>query len=420
VLGPPLRVFDAERVRILTFTSLYPSSVRPRHGVFIQERISQLARHTGHTVQVVAPVPYFPPLRWTHRWELTQVPRLERLSGLEVHHPRYFMTPKVGMFSYGWLMYRGTRRLVTELHRRAPFDLIDAHYVFPDGYAALRIGKDLGLPVVLSARGTDIHTYPRLRSIRGILRRCLTQADRLIAVSAALKRQMCELGAAADRVDVIPNGVDALKFHPWCRTAARERLGVPSGPVLLSAGNLTRNKGFDILIRAMQELRRSFPGISLVILGEGPARGELEALIQRLELQGVAMLRGAQDQATLPLWYSAADLFCLASAQEGCPNVILESISCGTPVVASRAGGIPEIVDSGSVGILAERTTPDFIRAISLGLGRVWDRASIAGTASARGWDRVSEALVRTFDAALQSRNEARRGRDAAGGGRRR
>ena len=393
-------------MKVLVFTTLYPNSVWPNHGVFIKERISRLVGLDGCEVKVIAPVPYFPAVKFNWRWKYSQVAHREWRDGIEVHHPRYFITPKIGMALYGWMMFVTVLAAVKKVQKNFDFDLIDAHFVYPDGFAAIQLGRIFKKPVVVSARGSDINLYKTFAGISKLLQYVLSKADRVIAVSQALKRAMVDLGIAEGKIFPIPNGVDLEKFYPVPKERARQQLGLSNGRMILSVGNLTPNKGFDLLIRSFAILidRLDEPELQLTIVGEGLFRSKLEKLIATLNLHGRARLVGALPHNQLRLWYSAADLFCLVSHREGWPNVILESLACGTPVVATPAGGIPEILNSETLGLLTERDERKIADAIVAALGKKWISDQLVAHARNHSWNRAAADVLGVFQSALDSR----------------
>lgn len=392
-------------MRVLTFTSLYPNNIWPNHGIFIKERVTHFASLPGCEVKVVAPVPYFPPLKINHRWRFSQVCRQEIRDGLEVSHPPYFMVPKIGMSLYGWLMFLSVLSTVKKIQQNFAFDLIDAHYVYPDGFAAVLLGRLLGKPVVVSARGSDVNLFQELPLIRRLLRYTLHVADKVIAVSDALKKKIVELGVGSERIAVIPNGVDSKKFCPIPKSEARRRLGLLADKkILLSVGNLTVNKGCDILLKTLRRLldQTSEKCFYLIIIGEGEFRRELEKLANTLNLSGSVRLMGTVPHQELYLWYSAADVFCLASSREGWPNVILESLACGTPVVATAVGGVPEILQTNKVGFLTNRDEKEFAEKVSCVLNMPWQPDSIVQYAREHTWDKTALSVLHVFETALE------------------
>lgn len=364
----------------------------PNHGVFVKERITKFAGLDGDQVKIMAPVPYFPPLKFNWRWKYSQVARRETIDGLEVHHPRFFILPKFGMSLYGLLMFLSTLPAAMKLKKDFDFDVIDAHYVYPDGFAALLLGLFFKRPVVVSARGSDINLFSRFPIIRKLLKLTLRKAAAVIAVCQALKDAMVNLNVPAAKIAVIPNGVDTAKFFPVAKQAARQQLGLPDDKIILSVGELIPRKGFHVLIRALELLVREHgrQNIRLIIVGEGAYRKTLEGLIASLKLVKHVRLAGSVPHAELYKWYSAADLFCLASDREGWPNVILESLACGTPVVATAIWGTPEILTSDKVGILTKREVRDMAEKLSLALDRFWQSHEIVDFARAYAWEKVA------------------------------
>lgn len=393
-------------VKVLVFTSLYPNNVWPERGVFIRERVRHYARAGNCAVKVVAPVPYASRFLGSHYGSFSRVYRRDTLDNLEVIHPRYALIPKIGMTSHGWLMYRSVVTSVREIRRDFAFDLVDAHYVYPDGFAAARLARHFGCPLVVSARGTDINLFPTFPLIRKQIQSTLGAAAGIIAVSTALQEAMIDLGAPRGRITVIPNGVDSTKFFAVSMEGARTTLGLPSGPMVLCVGNLNSNKGFHIVVEAVGRITNDddFRDLHLVIVGEGPFRGELARRIQREGLTDRVRLVGHVAHDALHLWYSAADVFCLASATEGMPNAVLEALACGVPVVATAAGGIPEIIQSEQVGLLSERNAPSLAAALRIALRKSWNRGGIAEFARQRTWDRVASDVLRVFETVLAAR----------------
>jgi teichuronic acid biosynthesis glycosyltransferase TuaC len=385
-------------MRILTFTSLFPNAIRREFGIFVYQRVAGLARRAGHEVHVVAPVPYFPSWVPIRRWQMYgQAPKTETVGTLQVVHPRYLLLPGI-MPLHGFLIFLGCLHEASRLHRQFRFDCIDAHYVYPDGFAAVLLGKVLGIPVFLSARGTDINVFPGFRLIRPMIRWALSRAAGAIAVSAALKELIVGIGVSPEKIQVIANGVDAQRFHAVDRGAARRELKIPDDTqVIVSVGSLVPAKSHMLLIMATAELAKRNPKLRLYLVGEGQLREKLAALVNERNLQECVFLVGGQPNETLKLWYSAADVSCLASLREGMPNVVLESLACGAPVVATHVGGVAEVLVSENLGILVEPSAEALTAGLKRALHMQWDRNFIACHAQARTWDVVAEEVERYF-----------------------
>jgi teichuronic acid biosynthesis glycosyltransferase TuaC len=384
-------------MKILTFTSLFPNQKRPDFGIFIFQSVCHLAKRPGNFVQVVAPAPYFPSWFPSNRWaSYRHLPRKEDIGNLEVYHPRYPLLPGLLMPLHGFLMFLGCFNLVRRLHRKFKFDCIHAHYVYPDGFAAVLLGKLLGLPVVVSARGTDINVFPSFRTIRPMIVWSLGEAAGIVAVSAALKSAILRLGVPAEKVLVVPNGVDTKRFRRLPQPDARQALGIPKdAEVVVSVGSLTPAKNHGLLVSAFAKLLGDRPGAKLFIVGDGPSRPKLEDLIRKSRLQESVSLVGAQPNQQLSLWFSAADVSCLVSSREGWPNVLMESIACGTPVVATRVGGVPELLCSPDLGILTEQNTESVTAALNSAFAKRWNRDALVQHARTREWDKVADEIER-------------------------
>jgi glycosyltransferase involved in cell wall biosynthesis len=388
-------------MNILVFTTLWPNSEEPNFGVFIKHRAVALSRLEDVTMRVVAPVPYFPralagallPQAWQVK---ARIKAHESTEGLPVEHPRYLVTPKLGMRYYGRWLAQGAAAVVRRLHEQQPFDLIDAHYIYPDCYAALQLGRALNVPVVMTARGSDINSFTRLKHIRPLIEQTLSAASGIIAVSSGIRREMIALGLPPERIAVIRNGIDRRIFYPRERAAARRALGLDDKRrIIITVGRLEPVKRISDLIGAMARLaqRPDDDGARLYIIGDGTQRAALEAQISSTGLQERVFLIGARLQSELPEWYAAADLFCFASQSEGCPNVLLEALACGLPVVAADAPGIDELITSAACGLLvpsSQSPAEGFAEKLALALETVWDRQAIATQGGARAWEDVA------------------------------
>lgn len=385
-------------MKILTFTSLFPNAVRPEFGLFVYQRVAAVARRADNVVQVIAPVPYFPSWIPVDRWRsFTKIPKSETVGSLPVAHPRYALLPGI-MPLHGWLIFLGCLPAARRLHLEHNFDCIDAHYIYPDGFAAILLGRVLGIPVFLSARGTDINVFPQFRLIRPMIKWSLRKAAGVVAVSAALKGLMLELGAPSDKIEVIANGIDAGRFHEVPKAAARQELGIPQdAKVIVSVGALIPAKSHEMLVSAISLLNERVGRPKLYIVGEGALRETLTNLIKELHLEKQVFLVGRQPNETLKLWFSAADISCLASLREGMPNVVLESLACGTPVVATRVGGVPEVLVSDKLGVLVKAKAEAIAQGLEAALETPWDREFIARHTHARTWDVVAEEVEAYF-----------------------
>ena len=379
-------------MRILTFTSLFPNSLAPDQGIFLLQRTAHLAQLAANDVQVVAPLPYVPSmLRNTVRGRVADVPASETIANLRVYHPRYPLIPKIAMPLHGLLMYCGCIGRVRALHREKPFDCIDAHYVFPDGMAAVLIGKSLGIPVMLTARGTDIHTFPQLATIRPQIRWALRQAKAVAAVSDSLAQRMLDLEPSLRNIEVIGNGIDTRRFFPENRALAREMIGVHvDDKLVVCVAALRHVKGVDLLVRATATLKQHVPRLKVLIVGRGEEIRSVQRLAVQLGCGDTCCFVGPVPNEELRYYYSAADVSCLPSRNEGWPNVVLESLACGTPVVATRVGAIPEILND-DLGVLVQAVSESIGAGLLQSLQRTWNAKDLIAYAEHHTWSRTAE-----------------------------
>ncbi|RSZ59316.1 glycosyltransferase family 4 protein [Massilia atriviolacea] len=337
-------------MKILTFTTLFPNQVKPNQAIFVETRLRHLVASGQVEARVVAPVPWFPftGKRFGQYGDFARVPAVEERFGLPVLHPRYPVIPKVGMnFSPALLAGAARATVGRMLDEGYDFDLIDAHYFYPDGVAAVKLGQHFNKPVVITARGSDISLIPNFAKPRRMIQWAAANAAAVITVCDALKTELVQLGADPASITPLRNGVDLRRFHQGDRAALRRAIGL-DGFTLLSVGHLVELKGHDLAIGALPLL----PGVSLLIAGSGVELPRLQALARELKVEERVRFLGAVPQPELPRYYGAADALVLASSREGWANVLLESMACGTPVVASRVWGTPEVVAAPAAGVL--------------------------------------------------------------------
>jgi glycosyltransferase involved in cell wall biosynthesis len=400
-------------IKTLTFSTLFPNAAQPIHGIFVANRLSHLLASGTVATEIVAPVPWFPfaNAAFARYARYAATPDRERRFDTTVHHPRYPLVPKISMEMAPGLLYLGARRTVAAILRRGfDFDLIDAHYFYPDGVAAVLLGGAFGKPVVITARGSDINKIAEYPVPRRMILWAARRAHGLITVCQALKDRLVALGAGADRIRVLGNGVDLTAFRPQDREVLRARHAL-SGPTLLSVGNLVPLKGHDIVIDALGALQSA----SLLIAGAGPEREALARHAAKRGVEGRVRFLDQLPPEKLAEFYAAADVLVLASSREGWANVLLEAMACGTPVVASSVGGTPEVVTEPAAGLLVkERAAPAFAAAIARLLEHPPARGATRAYAERFSWDRTTAGQIELFRAILERPAEGRERRDEA------
>lgn len=383
-------------MNILTFSTLFPNREKPGHGIFVETRLRHLVAGGQVQARMMAPVPWFPfeHARFGQYASFARIPRDDIRSGIQVDHPRYPVLPKIGMNIAPYLLAKAAKPAIQHLiDEGGDFDLIDAHYFYPDGVAAVMLAKHFNKPVVVTARGSDITLIPRYPRPRKMILRAAKQADAVITVCQALKDEMVRLGVDSKRITTLRNGVALDLFRPVERDMMRRQLGL-HGFTLLSVGNLIPLKGHDLVIDALRRL----PGVRLLIAGKGPERQALEAQAQALQVADRVRFLGALPQEELRNYYGAADALVLASSREGWANVLLEAMACGTPVIASRVWGTPEVVASPEAGVLMETRSAEGVAQAVRQLRTAYpDRSATRRYAEGFSWDETTAGQVRLF-----------------------
>lgn len=383
-------------IKLLTFSSLFPNALHPVHGIFVENRLTHLRRSGAVEAMVMAPVPWFPSAsaRFGKYAKFAQVPRREERHGATVLHPRYPVIPKFGLTLAPYLMYRAVKPAMARLLSDGfDFDLLDAHFFYPDGVAAAMLARAFDKPFCVTARGTDINLIPDYRLPRKQIQWAAGRADAMITVCQALKDGLIALGAAPDRITVLRNGVDLEKFQPGDRAAARAALGL-DGRVLASVGLLIERKGHHLVIEALAEL----PGVTLLICGDGPERAHLETLARRFGVADRVRFMGQVPHTELKTVYSAVDALVLASSREGWANVLLEAMACGTPAIATDVWGTAEVVAAPEAGVLTkERSAPALAAATRRLFDAMPDRAATRAYAEGFSWDDTTAGQLALF-----------------------
>ncbi|WP_435571823.1 glycosyltransferase family 4 protein [Massilia sp. LXY-6] len=389
-------------MQVVTFSTLYPNSQAPHHGIFTETSLRQQMKTGNVNAIVVAPVPWFPfkSLLFGVYGRYARTPRYEVRHGVEVHHPRYLALPGLGMYFAPWTLAHVARRAIDQLLRDGVrVDVIDAHYFYPDGVAAVMAGRALRRPVVVSALGSDISLLPRFRLPRVLIQWAARRAAAIVGVCDALKSEMVRLGFEAARVHTLRNGVDLDLFYPEPRAHARALLGLKRF-TLLSVGHLVVHKGHEHVIGALAHL----PDVELIVVGEGPEQDRLKTLAARIGVQDRVQFAGTVSQSSLRTYYSAADALVLASSREGWANVLLESMACGTPALASAVWGTPEVIRSPAAGrLLGERSANGVAAAVQALRADYPDRTATRKYAEQFSWQATAEAKLSLFSLAIHA-----------------
>lgn len=383
--------YSGVHLKILSFSYCFPNPTNPTWGMFVYQRLAALARL--EELKVCSPVPWFPGLTGDAANPLAQP-----WQGIEVYRPRFFYIPRFFKDADARLYARGLKPWLKNLLREWRPDLLDAHFVWPDGVGVALLARELGIPYVITLRG-KIYECLKVPSQTRQCAKALQGAAAVISVSSKMAEEAHKLGVPRDRLHVISNGVDREHFRPRDRRECRKQLGLPeAGRLLVTVAHLGQRKGHHETIRALAGLPED---VRLVIVG-GPAQGgTAEQLRQVARAAGVEerlILPGRQSYDKIPLYYSAADLSVLASYREGCPNAVLESLSCGTPVVATDVGAVPDILPVPAAGRIVPAEQVEALRtALAEVLEQPWDPHAVVQASGVRSWEQVAEEVREVF-----------------------
>ena len=379
-------------MKILVITNLFPNNKEPNRGVFNKQQITELAKLCE--LQVVAPVAWHRARGITKEEEIcgTQGRQDTKTQGLKVYHPRYFMIPKIGRSLYGFFFYFGIIGKVKEIYETFKFDMILATWAYPDSFGAALVSHALKKPLVIKVHGSDVNLSSKYLLRRKMISYAFKKAEKIIAVSNALKEKIISFGIPGEKVEIIQNGINTELFKPMDKVECRKKLSLPlDKKIVLFVGNLEKVKGVDILLDAVKNLPED---IHLVIVGNGSLMKNAIRITQDAELTNRISFIGSRPHNEIPAWMNASDVFCLPSRNEGCPNVVLEALACDVPIVASKVGGIPELIKGEEYGILVPSQDSSALQeGIKRCLELRWDRNKLRESVLNMSWQKNAESL---------------------------
>ncbi|MBW3622869.1 MAG: glycosyltransferase family 4 protein [Armatimonadetes bacterium] len=428
-------------LKVLLLTNLYPTPQDSTRGVFNLQNFRALRRFCD--ARVVVPVPWWGrgrrPAEW---WTIPQ----DESSGIPAMYPSFFSVPGVpALHARG--MYASLRPSLRRLRAEFPFDVILASWAYPDAVAAAHFAEEIGCPLVTMILGSDLNEFSRHAALRTQIVYALNRSERVITVSGALKEKAVGLGVNGSKVVVQHNGVDGERFYLRSgedQKEIRRTLGLPPDrPVAGYVGNFKPEKGVEVLIEAAGALkRRGRTEPLLALVGSGPLEEKMKSRVKVLGVEDQVRFCGRQPHDEIPRWMSASDVICLPSFREGCPNVVLEALASGKPVVASAVGGVPELivdksegesllpsaggdadpegsgVEVRSNGVLVPAGDPEALAAgIEATLARSWDPEALRDSVEFLSWDRFGQTLYGILEEAVGSGSRRSAGRRSSPAG---
>ena len=384
-------------MKVLLFTNLYPSHRAPTRGIFNLHVFRALSKHCE--TRLIAPLPWWSKQRKIR--DLFVVPE-ETETGICASYPTYWSLPRMHNL-HGAGMYYSVQKQVKQLYREFPFDAILASWAYPDAYAAARIARDLDVPLITNLLGSDINALIET-SVRPQIEFALRQSAKIIPVSQALGCKIAAMGVPESKIVVQHNGVDATKFQLRDKQELRQKLGIShNGALVCYVGNFVEEKGVDVLVNAFRLLKEAGrTDIHLALIGSGSLDPTLRNIVEANGMSAMVTFYGRRKHDEIPDWMAACDLFCLPSLREGCPNVILEALCSGRPVVASCVGGVPELL-SEKEGALVPPSNPNALKdGILATLARTWEPETLRSAVDGRSWDDVGLGYYRIVEAAIR------------------
>lgn len=371
-------------MKVSIITPAYPTEREPYRG----QPIWTTLKHLSHYVDLNAycMLPKYP-LPYQSRSYIYSPPSISRTDvAFDFRTITYWAIPWVTRTLNGMSIYRNLRAWVA---RERP-DLLLTYWIYPDGYASILLGREFGIPVIVSSRGSDLKLLPANGGIRRKIEFTLAHASSVLCVSSDLGKVAENLGATREKIHIIRNGVDGAVFHYRHPSEARRELGLAADRrIVLFVGRLVSLKGLENLVEAIAIAARRCPNTMLALAGAGYLEPELRRRAQRLGVSDQVLFLGPLPSSRIAAWMNASDALCLPSDSEGCPNVVLEALSCGQPVVGAAVGGVPELVNRSCGVLVASNDAPTIAGALEESFGTQWDRPAIAGVGH-RGWEQVA------------------------------
>jgi teichuronic acid biosynthesis glycosyltransferase TuaC len=393
-------------MRVVVLTKIFPSSLEPLSAPFNLQQIAELSRRCD--VEVLEAIPHLPFARTlsvpARAARLAALPPRERVHGIDVTYVRQLYVPRIGL-AVAVPLYLAS--LLPHKDRLRTADVLLATWAYPDGCAAVLAARAAGKPCVVKVHGSDVNVVLRTRAARAVASRILPRADAVIAVSNPLAEELVGIGVPRERVHLVLNGVDASRFHPRDRAASRRELGIAEGArLVLFVGRLEPQKGIGELLEAFELLRARLPRATLALVGHGVATEEVRARVERWG-PGGALLAGARPPEEVATWMGACDVLTLPSWAEGTPNVVLEALASGRPVVATRVGGIPDVLRDERSGIVVPpRDAGALARGLQDALERQWDEAAVHSCGPGS-WGESAEAVASVLEQVLAARRSS-------------
>ena len=392
-------------MKLLLVTNLFPTPFDPERGIFTLQLVKRLQQFCE--VTVVCPLPWFP--RWKvlapfkKYAQFSSTPEQYEIEGISVHSPKYPLIPKLSENYHSFFMAQGIKRCIQKLHKENDFDAVNSQWLYPDSVAVDKILENLPIPHIATGLGCDVNqdTYEPIKGLK--ILQMLENCEKVTVVSNSLKQELINHGIQGGKINVIPNGIDTSQFRVLDKSECRSNLHIETRlPVVLYVGRLSEEKNVSTLLKSTAALADKGLSICLNLVGDGPLKNELKALAQQLGIQDSVNFVGKVDHSQIGMWMGATDYFCLPSLREGCPNVILEALGSGRPVIASRVGAIPDVVSKESGILFTPENVEELSDSLKTAFETKWSAEVISGSVQKLSWENAAGSYFEVFQQATK------------------
>ena len=408
-----------KKIKVIIISSQFPNIKEPQRGLYTLQIIQQMKRLCE--LQVISPLPWVPNIVFFRKLKKCDnficVPKFKNHGGINVFYPRYFMIPKIWGPFLSVSVFFAIFGLLKKLKNKNKVDAINVHWLYPEGVSAALAASILKIPIVLSALGSDVNLFKKFLLRRIQIKWALSVAESITSVTDALKEEIVKLGLPASKIETVPNGIDRKKFFIRPKDKARNALGLKNDfKLILFVGSFDRFvgrrctiKGAEHLIEAIYIMKKNYPGnFRLALIGEGPLREKIKKAAIKLGLSDTALFFGTRPHEEIALWMNACDVLVRPTLIEGMPNVVMEALACGKPVVGSNIGGLVKIINSKN-GILVEPANSNSIaNGLKEALMKRWDEREIVRSIEKYTWENTAQGYFQQITKAIQ-KNDRRK-----------